>query len=70
MGLTSLFTLTAATDLSVQSEPEVRVDAGIYSEAPASASDVAKKLQNPIGDFSSFPFQSNTNFRVGPNTGA
>src|SRR3954452_12056446 len=38
MGLTSLFTLTAATDLSAQSEPEVRVDAGIYSEAlPAPA---------------------------------
>jgi len=34
-----------------------------------SASDLAKKLQNPIGDLISVPFQSNTNFRVGPNKG-
>jgi hypothetical protein len=36
----------------------------------ASASDLAKKLQNPIGDLYSFPFQSNTNFGVGPHKGA
>jgi len=35
-----------------------------------SASDLAKKLQNPIGDLYSVPFQSNTNFGVGPNHGA
>jgi hypothetical protein len=34
-----------------------------------SASDLAKKLQNPIGDLYSFPFQSNTNFNYGPNKG-
>ena len=34
-----------------------------------SATDLAKKLQNPIGDLYSFPFQSNTNFNTGPNKG-
>jgi hypothetical protein len=30
---------------------------------------LAKKLQNPIGDLYSFPFQSNTNFNYGPHNG-
>lgn len=30
---------------------------------------LAKKLQNPIGDLISVPFQSNTNFNYGPNKG-
>jgi hypothetical protein len=30
---------------------------------------LAKKLQNPIGDLYSFPFQSNTNFQYGPHKG-
>jgi hypothetical protein len=34
-----------------------------------SDSDLAKKLQNPIGDLISFPFQNNTNFNTGPNGG-
>ena len=37
--------------------------------AGQSASDLAKKLQNPIGDLYSFPFQGNTNFGVGPHNG-
>ena len=28
---------------------------------------LAKKLQNPIGDLYSFPFQNNTNFNYGPH---
>jgi len=31
--------------------------------------DLAKKLQNPIGNLISVPFQSNTNFSVGPGKG-
>ena len=31
--------------------------------------DLAKRLQNPIGDLYSFPFQSNTNFGYGPHGG-
>jgi hypothetical protein len=37
--------------------------------AEESATDLAKKLQNPIGDLISIPFQNNTNFNVGPNKG-
>jgi hypothetical protein len=33
------------------------------------ATELAKKLQNPIGDLYSVPFQNNTNFNVGPNKG-
>ena len=34
-----------------------------------SATALAKKLQNPIGDLYSFPFQNNTNFNFGPHKG-
>ena len=37
--------------------------------AGQSTTDLAKKLQNPIGDLYSFPFQSNTNFGFGPHGG-
>ena len=33
------------------------------------ATALAKKLQNPIGDLYSFPFQNNTNFNAGPHKG-
>ena len=33
------------------------------------ATELAKKLQNPIGDLYSFPFQNNTNFNTGPHNG-
>jgi hypothetical protein len=50
------------------SEPPVRLNAGHSSEQ--TASDLAKKLQNPIGDLYSVPFQNNANFGVGPRSGA
>jgi hypothetical protein len=34
-----------------------------------SATDLAKKLQNPIGNLTSIPFQNNVNFDYGPNKG-
>ena len=40
-------------------------DAGNGNNATA----LAKKLQNPIGDLYSFPFQNNTNFNTGPHKG-
>jgi hypothetical protein len=46
--------------------PHARAQNDTSSE---SNSDLAKKLQNPIGDLYSFPFQSNTNFNYGPNKG-
>lgn len=33
------------------------------------ASAIAEKLQNPVGDLISVPFQNNTNFNVGPHKG-
>jgi hypothetical protein len=39
------------------------------SGAEESATEFAKKLQNPIGDLYSFPFQSNTNLNHGPHRG-
>jgi hypothetical protein len=40
-------------------------DAGSADDATA----LAKKLQNPIGNLYSFPFQNNTNFNYGPHDG-
>ena len=39
------------------------------NSSPESATALAKKLQNPIGDLYSFPFQNNTNFNYGPQQG-
>ena len=48
------------------STPDPLTNTGPDSE---SASEVAKKLQNPIGDLINVPFQSNTYFDVGPHKG-
>ena len=48
---------------------EVRVDPTPPSAADESTSALAAKLQNPIADLISVPFQNNTNFNVGPNKG-
>src|SRR6188508_564643 len=45
--------------------PTTRTD----SSSADDATELAKKLQNPIGDLYSFPFQSNTNFNYGPHKG-
>jgi hypothetical protein len=49
----------------------VAVQPALAQSTPAAgdASAIAAKLQNPIGDLISVPFQSNTNFNVGPNKG-
>jgi hypothetical protein len=51
-----------------QATPEVRVDLPSPT-ATDDASGLAEKLQNPIADLISVPFQNNTNFNVGPNKG-
>ena len=48
-----------------QSPPPV-VDVAIPND---SATELAKKLQNPIGDLISVPFQNNLNLNVGPHQG-
>lgn len=58
-----------ATAQERASEPQLRVRAGTPNSSQADATELAKQLQNPIGNLYSFPFQSNTNFRFGPNRG-
>jgi hypothetical protein len=43
--------------------PNASGDAAAGSDESAIA--LAKKLQNPVGDLDSFPFQNNTNFNPG-----
>lgn len=57
--------LTAASAGEATSEASRPTD----SSSEDNATDLAKKLQNPICDLYSFPFQSNTNFGVGPHKG-
>lgn len=49
--------------------PALQVHVPTPSPDADDASALAAKLQNPIGDLISVPFQSNTNFNVGPNQG-
>src|SRR6516165_6342943 len=58
----SLFSSGAAAQSTA---PTPRPDASAANDA----TELAKKLQNPIGDLYSVPFQNNTNFNAGPNKG-
>jgi hypothetical protein len=60
---------TVAPAVSVGLPPDATSGQPTDNGASDSATDLAKKLQNPIGDLISVPFQSNTNFNVGPNKG-
>ena len=55
----------AAAQTAAPAPPAVHLTPAADEDATA----LAKKLQNPIGDLYSFPFQNNTNFNVGPNKG-
>jgi hypothetical protein len=58
----SLLSFGAAAQSTAPTAPP---DAGGAEDATA----LAKKLQNPVGDLYSVPFQNNTNFNAGPNKG-
>jgi hypothetical protein len=58
----SLFSLGAAAQSAAPTAPP---DASSADDA----TELARKLQNPIGDLYSVPFQNNTNFNIGPNKG-
>jgi hypothetical protein len=69
--LVALSLLSAGTAAHAQSAA-ASAPPGPSSLAAAEAeseTDLAKKLQNPIGDLYSVPFQSNTNFNTGPHKG-
>lgn len=64
--LLALSILSAGAAVGAQSSaPGVPADDGSDNSDTA----IAKKLQNPVGDLYSFPFQNNTNFNYGPHKG-
>lgn len=50
-------------------EPPVVGGETLGQASAESATDLAKKLQNPIGNLTSIPLQNNVNFNYGPNRG-
>jgi hypothetical protein len=76
-GLLALVPAHAQQQRSGSAAPTVRLapmsdadaDQNSTNGTAESNTNLAKKLQNPIGDLISIPFQSNTNFNVGPNKG-
>jgi Protein of unknown function (DUF1214) len=57
-------------NLAAPASPADQSDSADNSDSTnESATALAKKLQNPIGNLYSIPFQSNTNFNYGPNRG-
>jgi hypothetical protein len=67
--LTLPLTLALAQPAPPSAAPQVRIDAGAPSAPVDDASALAAKLQNPIADLISVPFQNNINFNVGPHQG-
>jgi hypothetical protein len=66
--MTSVVGVWLAPCFAASAQISVRVP---QEAAPADdASALAEKLQNPIADLISVPFQNNTNFNVGPHAGA
>ena len=60
---------SGATGPTIHVQPSDAAPDQQTGAATESATDLAKKLQNPIGDLISIPFQNNTNFNVGPHKG-
>ena len=60
---------TVAPTIRLAPPPNSSSDQGTADATADSATNLAKKLQNPVGDLISVPFQNNTNFNVGPNKG-
>jgi hypothetical protein len=63
-GLLVLLAVSLST-AAQSAEPSPPLDASSADDT----TELAKKLQNPIGDLYSFPFQNNTNFNCGRNKG-
>src|SRR5450755_588310 len=65
-GLLALSILATGDPVRAQSSAPGAAD---DDSSPDSDTALAKKLQNPIGDLYSFPFQNNSNFNLGPHKG-
>jgi hypothetical protein len=69
-GLLALLPLAAGMAAHAQAPASsASPDAGSENAAAESSTELAKKLQNPIGDLYSVPFQNNANFNYGPHQG-
>ena len=77
MAFIAALCLTASSGALAQTAPAPDVRLGLTSDTQdadaghpgESATEIAKKLQNPVGDLISVPFTNYTNFNVGPNKG-
>jgi hypothetical protein len=67
-GANAQSTLMAAPPIHVEI-PQTSPSPSGDHPASDDATELAKKLQNPIGDLYSVPFQNNINFNAGPNKG-
>src|SRR5271157_1122204 len=68
----SALSVGAAAQTAPAQSPQVRLqppDTEANNAGDNDATALAKKLQNPIGDLYSIPFQNNTNFNYGPHKG-
>lgn len=70
--LAAILATMALAGLAPARAQQAPSDTGASADSSGGESDteLAKKVQNPIGDLITFPFQSNTNFGVGPHNGA
>jgi hypothetical protein len=80
LGLAAMAAACLATGVRADGDPAAPGSAGPGASAPpehghdssgveSDTSELAKKLQNPIGDLISVPFQTNFNFDYGPQRG-
>ena len=69
-----VFTVAHAQTPETTTAPVVAIEPPVVVQtlgqaSAESATDLAKKLQNPIGNLTSIPLQNNVNFNYGPNRG-
>jgi|SRR5208337_2367859 len=69
LAVLALFALGVASPHAQQDAPDASAGKPGDDTAGQSDTDLAKKIQNPIGDLYSFPFQNNANFGAGPHGG-
>jgi hypothetical protein len=69
VAVTTLICMSITPIAFAQQPPQVNVNVAPSRTAADEGSALAEKLQNPIADLISVPFQNNTNFNVGPHQG-
>jgi hypothetical protein len=69
MSLLAVAGLLASGQLAHAQSPGSPSADSVAPDADEGATAIAKKIQNPIGDLYSIPFQNNINFNYGPHNG-